>query len=185
MTPVHADRREDEGDEGEDADQHRGRSRTRDRSADHLVERADVDGRFRFHRVHDAGHAGRECKRILAGANEECDGATGTLRFGNEDRLLNGAVEGGSHVADDADDRPFNIVRLAAPGTDRTADICALDDALTALAMLDPRRAQIVELRFFGGLSVEETAEALSISPQTVMRGWKVARAWLAREVRQ
>jgi RNA polymerase sigma factor (TIGR02999 family) len=75
--------------------------------------------------------------------------------------------------------------RIAAPGTDRAADICALDDALTALATLDPRRAQVVELRFFGGLSVEETALALSVSPQTVMRHWKVARAWLAREVRQ
>lgn len=75
--------------------------------------------------------------------------------------------------------------RMAAPGTDRAADICALDDALVALAALDPRRAQVVELRFFGGLSVEETAQALSVSPQTVMRHWKVARAWLAREVQQ
>lgn len=75
--------------------------------------------------------------------------------------------------------------QLPAPGTDRAAEICALDDALEALATLDPRRAQVVELRFFGGLSVEETALAMSISPQTVMRHWKVARAWLAREVRQ
>jgi RNA polymerase sigma factor (TIGR02999 family) len=75
--------------------------------------------------------------------------------------------------------------RIAAPDTDRTADICALDDALTTLAAVDARRAQVVELRFFGGLSVEETAQALSISPQAVMRHWKVARAWLAREVRQ
>ena len=75
--------------------------------------------------------------------------------------------------------------RLAAPGTDRAADICALDDALRALAALDPRRAEVVELRFFGGLSVEETADALSVSPQTVMRHWKVARAWLAREMRR
>jgi RNA polymerase sigma factor (sigma-70 family) len=52
------------------------------------------------------------------------------------------------------------------------------------LAAIDPRRAQIVELRFFGGLSVEETAQALAISPQTVMRDWKVARAWLAREAK-
>lgn len=74
--------------------------------------------------------------------------------------------------------------RLAAPATDRATDICALDDALTALAATDPRRAEVVELRFFGGLSVEETAEALSVSPQTVMRRWKVARAWLAREMR-
>jgi RNA polymerase sigma-70 factor, ECF subfamily len=75
--------------------------------------------------------------------------------------------------------------QLPAPETDRSAEICALDDALEALAILDPRRARVVELRFFGGLSVEETAVALSISPQTVMRHWKVARAWLARELRQ
>jgi RNA polymerase sigma factor (TIGR02999 family) len=89
---------------------------------------------------------------------------------------------GGAQVIDQSS---ATLDQLAAPGTDRTADICALDDALTVLATVDPRRAQIVELRFFGGLSVEETAEALSVSPQTVMRGWKVARAWLAREVRQ
>ena len=59
--------------------------------------------------MHDAGHAGRERKRILAGVHEERDGAAGTLRFGNEDRLLDGPVEVGSHVADHADDRPFNI----------------------------------------------------------------------------
>lgn len=80
--------------------------------------------------------------------------------------------------------RSTTLGRITAPDTDRAADICALDDALTALAALDPRRAQVVELRFFGGLSVDETAEALSVSPQTVMRHWKVARAWLAREVR-
>ena len=74
--------------------------------------------------------------------------------------------------------------QLAATETTRAADICALDDALTDLARVDPRRAQVVELRFFGGLSVEETAQALAISPQTVMRHWKVARAWLVREVR-
>lgn len=65
---------------------------------------------------------------------------------------------------------------MAAPDPDRAADICALDDALLALAALDPRRAQVVELRFFGGLSVDETAEVMSVSPQTVMRHWKVAR---------
>jgi RNA polymerase sigma factor (TIGR02999 family) len=73
--------------------------------------------------------------------------------------------------------------RIPAPESNRAADICALDDALETLARLDPRRAQMVELRFFGGLSVEETAEALSVSPQTVMRDWKAARAWLTREL--
>jgi len=58
--------------------------------------------------------------------------------------------------------------------------MCALDDALNVPAQKDPRRAQVIELRFFGGLSVEEAAEALRVSPQTVMRDWRLARAWLA-----
>lgn len=58
-----------------------------------------------------------------------------------------------------------------------------LDDALNALAELDPRKAKVVEMRFFGGLSVEETAEVLKISAQSVMRDWKLARAWLLREI--
>jgi RNA polymerase sigma factor (TIGR02999 family) len=74
--------------------------------------------------------------------------------------------------------------RVATRGSDRAAELCALDDALDALARLDARRAQVIELRFFGGLSVEETAEVLKISPQTVMRDWKLARAWLMRELR-
>jgi RNA polymerase sigma factor (TIGR02999 family) len=79
----------------------------------------------------------------------------------------------------------IDMDKLAAPGTDRAAEICVLDDALVALAHMDPRRAQVIELRFFGGLSVEETAESLGVSPQTVMRDWKLARAWLAREMRR
>jgi len=62
-------------------------------------------------------------------------------------------------------------------------DLVALDDALKGLAKLDLRKIEVVELRFFGGLSVEETAEVLKISPDTVMRDWKFARAWLAREL--
>ena len=61
----------------------------------------------------------------------------------------------------------------------------AVDDALTALETLEPRKSQVVELRFFGGLSVEETAAVLKISPETVMRDWKFAKAWLARELRR
>jgi RNA polymerase sigma factor (TIGR02999 family) len=62
-------------------------------------------------------------------------------------------------------------------------DLVALDDALEALAALDARKSQVVELRFFGGLSVEESAEALHVSPDTVMRDWKLARVWLQREL--
>ena len=65
----------------------------------------------------------------------------------------------------------------------RGTDLMALDDALTALAAIDPRRAQVIELRFFGGLSVEDTAAALKLSQETVMRDARVARAWLKREL--
>jgi RNA polymerase sigma factor (TIGR02999 family) len=64
-------------------------------------------------------------------------------------------------------------------------DLVALDDALDALAAFDARKAQVVEMRFFGGLSVEETAEALNVSVDTVMRDWKLAKAWLLRELKQ
>jgi len=61
-------------------------------------------------------------------------------------------------------------------------DLIALDDALTALAAIDARKSEVVELRFFGGLSVADTAEALHVSPETVMRDWKMAKVWLLRE---
>lgn len=64
-----------------------------------------------------------------------------------------------------------------------SADLVALDEALKHLAAMDSRKCQIVELRFFGGLSVEETAEALKLSPRTVLREWSLARAWLYREL--
>lgn len=68
---------------------------------------------------------------------------------------------------------------------ERAAELVALDDALTGLADFDPRKSQIVELRFFGGLSVEETAEVMKLSPVTVMREWRAAKAWLHREISQ
>lgn len=68
-------------------------------------------------------------------------------------------------------------------GATRDEDLVALDEAMHALAQIDPRKAQVVELRFFGGLSVEESAEVLKVSPVTVMRDWSTARAWLYREI--
>ena len=68
-------------------------------------------------------------------------------------------------------------------GHERSKDVVALDDALQALAALDARKAQVVELRFFGGLSVEETAETLDVSPTTVARDWRLAKVWLLREL--
>src|SRR5271156_3154778 len=66
---------------------------------------------------------------------------------------------------------------------DEDTDLVALDDAMNALARIDPRKVQVVEMRFFGGLSVEETAEVLKVSPVTVMRDWSTAKAWLYREL--
>jgi RNA polymerase sigma-70 factor (ECF subfamily) len=66
---------------------------------------------------------------------------------------------------------------------DRAADVVALDDALVGLAKLDSRKSRIVELRFFAGLSIEEAAEVLGVSPGTVMRDWTLAKAWLRREM--
>ena len=68
-------------------------------------------------------------------------------------------------------------------GEERVADLVRLDDAMNALAQFDARKAQVVEMRFFGGLSVEETAEVLKVSSVTVMRDWSAAKAWLYREL--
>jgi RNA polymerase sigma factor (TIGR02999 family) len=64
-------------------------------------------------------------------------------------------------------------------------ELVALDDALNELAKLDERKSKVVEMRFFGGLSVEESAEALGVSAETVMRDWKLAKAWLLKELRR
>jgi RNA polymerase sigma factor (TIGR02999 family) len=77
----------------------------------------------------------------------------------------------------------IQLAEAASLGTQRDADFVALDDALKSLAALDARKSQIVELKFFGGLSVEEIAEVLKTSPRTVMREWSLARAWLFREL--
>jgi RNA polymerase sigma-70 factor (ECF subfamily) len=69
--------------------------------------------------------------------------------------------------------------------TEPPADVVALDEALTVLGTIDQRKSQVVELRFFGGLSIEETAEVLKVSPETVKRDWKLAKSWLRRELRR
>jgi RNA polymerase sigma factor (TIGR02999 family) len=77
----------------------------------------------------------------------------------------------------------FDLDAIPDVSSQRDRELVAIDDALHALAGMDPRKARVVELRFFGGLSVEETAEVLKISPQSVMRDWKLAKAWLTREL--
>ena len=78
-----------------------------------------------------------------------------------------------------------SIDDVAEIADEKGTDLVALSDALSALATFDPRMSQVVELRFFGGLSVQETAEVLKVSPETVMRDWKTAKVWLLRELSQ
>jgi len=130
-----------------------------------LVDIAGVDWQ---HRAHFYAVAAQIMRRILVDAAR----ARMTGKRG-------GGVERVDHsTAIDLDGIPN-------PMSERAAQLCALDDALKALAVMDPRRAQVIELRFFGGLTVEETADVLEISPQSVMRDWKLARAWLTRELRK
>ena len=77
----------------------------------------------------------------------------------------------------------INLDEIARNASQKSAEVLALDQALDDLARVDARKVHVIELRFFGGLSVEETAEVLQISPQSVMRDWKLARAWLIREL--
>jgi RNA polymerase sigma factor (TIGR02999 family) len=127
----------------------------------------DVKGVDWQDRVHFLAVSARIMRRILVDAA----------------RARASAKRGGKMVRVDHS-TPVDFEQLAASGTDRGLQLCALDDALNSLSQMDPRRAQVIELRFFGGLTVEETADVLKVSPQSVMRDWKLARAWLARELR-
>jgi RNA polymerase sigma factor (TIGR02999 family) len=79
--------------------------------------------------------------------------------------------------------RELSLEEVPTFSQDRAREIVALDEALRSLAAFDPRKSRIVELRFFGGLSVEETAEVMNVSPRTVLRDWDLAKAWLHREL--
>jgi RNA polymerase sigma factor (TIGR02999 family) len=79
--------------------------------------------------------------------------------------------------------RHLDLDLIPAPTSERATELIALDDALTLLTTVDPNRGAIVELRIFGGLTVEETAEALGHSSQKILRDWKLAKAWLLREL--
>ena len=81
------------------------------------------------------------------------------------------------------DVRPLDLEEALVVAEGGGPDLVALDDALKALAVVDPRKSQVVELRFFGGLGVKETAEVLKVSVETVTRGWKLAKSWLRREL--
>lgn len=122
-----------------------------------LVDQKDVHWQ---NRVHFFGIAAQSMRRILV----------------DHARSRHYAKRGG-------DARQVSLDEVAIVSPERAAEVVALDDALTSLAAVDSRKSQIVELRFFGGLSIEETAEVLAVSPGTVMRDWTLAKAWLRREM--
>jgi len=82
-----------------------------------------------------------------------------------------------------SDAQKVSLDEVADVSSERAADLIALDEALTNLALIDPRKAQIVELKYFGGMTIDETAEVLEVSAPTVERDWHMARIWLHREV--
>jgi RNA polymerase sigma factor (TIGR02999 family) len=79
--------------------------------------------------------------------------------------------------------RPVYLDEIPDVSTERASELLALDEALNNLSQMDPRKVKVIELRFFGGLTVEETAEVLAISPQSVMRDWRLAKVWVLREL--
>jgi RNA polymerase sigma factor (TIGR02999 family) len=95
------------------------------------------------------------------------------------------AAKRGGQARKAAHSSAVNLDEIADASSRRGNELIAVDDALTALAQIDARKARVTELRFFGGLGVEESAEVLGVSPQTVMRDWKLAKAWLTRELQK
>ena len=98
-------------------------------------------------------------------------------------RILVDAARSRGYAKRGGEQRPILVEEAAMIATPRGADLVALDDALSALAKIDARKAQVVELRFFGGLSVEEIAHVLNVSAGTVLRDWRLSKSWLLREL--
>jgi RNA polymerase sigma factor (TIGR02999 family) len=98
-------------------------------------------------------------------------------------RILVDHARGGRYAKRGGDQVRVPLEETSLGTRARGVEVLALDDALVSLAKIDSRKGRVIELRFFGGLSVEETAQVLRISPQTVMRDWKMAKVWLLREL--
>ena len=127
-----------------------------------LVGIDDVDWR---NRAHFFAVSAQLMRRILVDAAR----VRGAIKRGGEAKLV----------------KDLSPDEVPAPDSSRAAELVELDDALTSLAQLDPRRAQVIELRVFGGLTMEEAGEVMGLSPQSVRRDWKLAKAWLLRELSQ
>ncbi len=120
----------------------------------------DQEGAHWQNRAHFFGVAAKAMRSILV----DCARARQAAKRGGEVRLV-------------------SLDEAAVVSVDRADELVALDDALTSLAAFDQRKSRVVEMRYFGGMTVEETAEALKVSPETVARDWRLARAWLRHEI--
>ena len=127
-----------------------------------LIDVANVDWR---HRAHFYAISAQIMRRILL----------------DRARRRTSAKRGGNSPVIRLD--PIHLDEVPDVFSGHARELIALDDALQVLAGVDPRKAQVIELRFFGGLTAEETAEVLKVSPDTVLRDWKLARAWLLAEL--
>ena len=119
----------------------------------------------------DRAHFYAVCARIMRGILVDAARARQTYKRGGRLQRVNPGAG-------------FDVDQVPDLGFQHATQLLAINDTLDYLAKVNPRQMQVVEMRFFGGLSVEETAEVLKISPQSVKRDWKLARAWLRREIR-
>ena len=126
----------------------------------------DVTGASWQDRSHFFAVAAQVMRRILVDAAR----ARGSVKRGGQVQRVNHSTA-------------VDLDAIPALGSAEGTQLIAIDDALSTLATMDPRKARVIELRFFGGLSVEETAAVLKISSQSVMRDWRLAKAWLLREL--
>ena len=118
----------------------------------------------------DRAHFYAVSARIMRGILVDAARARGSQKRGGQPRRADPATD-------------IDLDQIPDMGSGRADEILAIHQALEHLAKMDPRQVQVVEMRFFVGLGVSETAEVLKISPQTVMRDWKLAKAWLRREI--
>jgi RNA polymerase sigma factor (TIGR02999 family) len=95
------------------------------------------------------------------------------------------AAKRGGHLQREEHSEAPDLDQIPDLSSDRDSELVAIHEALDGLAQIDARKARVIELRFFGGMSVDETAVVLAVSPQTVMRDWKLAKAWLTRELKK
>jgi RNA polymerase sigma factor (TIGR02999 family) len=129
-------------------------------------------------RTHFFSVASKLMRRILV------DQARARLAAKRGDGCAHSSIDEVDYLPNEMGDKDFRDEQIVGPGAQVThVDLLGIHSALTRLECLDARQAQIVEMRFFGGLTVEETARALSISIATVKRDWSMAKAWLAREL--